>query len=112
MHFARQGDLEGVDTLIGIGNPAEQGGVAVSDLSNGEVCDGKAPAVDRSTRALWLALMILFSLIVGAAAGLLVWAGGDNPFVAVLTGGGAFGATLLLLLAIFHFATTDSKVGQ
>jgi hypothetical protein len=51
-------------------------------------------------------------LIVGAAAGLLVWAGGDNPSVAVLKGGGAFGATLLVLLAVFHFATTDAKVGK
>ncbi|BCJ41651.1 hypothetical protein GCM10010168_53510 [Actinoplanes ianthinogenes] len=65
--------------------------------------------MDSTARALWLALMIFFSLALGAVAGLLDWASGSNPFAAVLKGGGAFAATLLLLLAVFHFATSGSK---
>ena len=61
--------------------------------------------MNASTRALWLALIVFFGFVVAVLAGLLSWAGGDNPFTAVLTGGGAFGATVLLLLAIFYFAT-------
>jgi hypothetical protein len=98
-----------LDTDLSVGFPAEQGGVAVSDLSNGEVCDGKAPAVNASTRALWLALMVFFALVVGLLAGLLAWAGGDNPFAAVGGGGTAFGGTVLVLFAIFYFATHGPK---
>jgi hypothetical protein len=68
--------------------------------------------VNASTRALWLALMIFFALAVGTAAGLLTWAGGDNAFVAVLTGGASFGGTLLLLIAVFHVATAGSQAQQ
>jgi hypothetical protein len=51
--------------------------------------------------------MIFFSLVVGAVAGLLAWAGGDNPFAAVLKGGAAVGGVLFLLLTIFNFTTFD-----
>lgn len=61
--------------------------------------------MNASTRALWLALMIFFALVVGAVAGLLAWAAGNNPFAAVLKGEGSFGATVLVLLAVFYFAT-------
>jgi len=60
---------------------------------------------DASTRALWLALIVFFSFVVGVLAGLLAWAGGDNPFAAVRGGGMAFGGTVLVLFAIFYFAT-------
>ncbi|MEV6595559.1 hypothetical protein AB0M36_01690 [Actinoplanes sp. NPDC051346] len=66
--------------------------------------------MNASTRALWLALMVFFGMVVAVLAGLLSWAGGDSPFAAVLTGGGAFGATVLLLLAIFYFATASPGV--
>jgi hypothetical protein len=68
----------------------------------------KGSPMDAATRALWLALMIFFSLAVGVAAGVLAANGNTLP-VAVLTGGGSFGGTLLLLLAVFHFATADSR---
>jgi hypothetical protein len=64
--------------------------------------------VNASTRSLWLAVIILAGLIIGIAAGLLAWAGGQNPYVAILTGGGAFGAMVLFLFAIFQFATGNS----
>ena len=66
--------------------------------------------MNSATRALWLALMIFFSLIVGLVSGLLAWAAGGDPFSAVLKGGAACGGTLLLLLAVFHFATSGMKI--
>jgi hypothetical protein len=54
---------------------------------------------------LWLALMVFFSLVTGAAAGLLGWAGGADPFTAVRQGAAGFGGVLLLLFATFHFVT-------
>ena len=65
--------------------------------------------MNTGTRALWLALMTFFSLVLGAAAGLLQWAGGDSIPSSILTGGAALAATLLLLIAVFHFATSGSK---
>jgi hypothetical protein len=48
--------------------------------------------------------------IVDATAGLWCWAGGQQPASAILAGGSAFGATILILLAVFAFpnATGDS----
>lgn len=54
---------------------------------------------------LWPALMIFFSLIVGAVGGLLAWAGGENPYDSVQASATYFGGTLLLLSAVFYFAT-------
>jgi hypothetical protein len=65
--------------------------------------------MNTATRALWLAFMTLFSLVLGAAAGLLQWAGGDSIPSSILTGGAAFGAILLLLIAVYHFATSGAK---
>ncbi|GGQ67750.1 hypothetical protein [Couchioplanes azureus] len=61
--------------------------------------------MNTSTRALWLAFMILFGLLVGAAAGLLTWADGESSFAAVRAGGTSFGGALALLFGIFYFAT-------
>jgi len=58
---------------------------------------------DSTVRGLWLAIFTLTAVIVGAAAGLLAWAGGLNPPTAILTGGGALGGTLLLGLALVRF---------
>ncbi|MEV6602465.1 hypothetical protein AB0M36_37290 [Actinoplanes sp. NPDC051346] len=66
--------------------------------------------MNASTRPIWLALMIFFSLVVGAAAGILTRAGGDGLPVAVLTGGASFGGTLLLLMAVFQFTAADIKI--
>jgi hypothetical protein len=65
--------------------------------------------MDAATRFLWFALMLLFSLLVGGVAGLLVWADSNALAAAFLTGGGTFGGTLLLLLAVFHFLNADKK---
>ncbi|MEU4243946.1 hypothetical protein [Actinoplanes sp. NPDC026619] len=60
-------------------------------------------------RALWLALITLTAVIVGAAAGLLTWAAGNRPAGAVLAGGGTFGATVLVLLTVFAFMTATGS---
>jgi hypothetical protein len=54
---------------------------------------------------LWLALMLLFGLVVGAAAGVLDWAGGTNPFLAVEHAAASFAGVLALLLAVYYFVT-------
>lgn len=58
-----------------------------------------------TTRALWLAIATLAASIVAAATGLLAWVGGMNPPTAILTAGGAFAGTLLLILTAVRFTT-------
>ncbi|OJF10714.1 hypothetical protein [Couchioplanes caeruleus] len=54
-------------------------------------------------RALWFALMILASIMIGSATGLLAWVGGDTVAAAILEDGGTTGGSLALMLALFHF---------
>jgi hypothetical protein len=58
-----------------------------------------------TVRGLWLAITVLAAVLVGAGGGLLAWAGGMNPPTAILTGGGAFTGTVLLVLAMLRFVT-------
>jgi hypothetical protein len=48
----------------------------------------------------WIALSVLFALVVGSAAGVLAWLGGQTAALAVLTGGEAFVSTLTVGLVI------------
>lgn len=57
------------------------------------------------SRSIWMALVLIGAVIVGASSGLLAYAGGNNVPMAVLAGGGAFGATVLLLLALLNYAS-------
>jgi hypothetical protein len=59
----------------------------------------------QNLRALWLAVSVLSAGLVGASGGILSWLGGANPANAILTGAGAFVATVLLFLAIVRFLT-------
>lgn len=54
-------------------------------------------------RSLWLAIIMLTAAFVGATGGLLGWIGGLNPPTAILTGAGAFGGTVLLVLTVLRF---------
>ncbi|WP_112604654.1 hypothetical protein [Micromonospora noduli] len=63
---------------------------------------GKAIS-DPAIRGIWLAITALAGVIVGTAAGILGWAGGLNAPTAVLTGGGAFAGTILLVLTALRF---------
>jgi hypothetical protein len=58
-----------------------------------------------AVRALWLAVVLLFSCLVGLAGGGLAWISGENPAVAVLTGSGAFAAAVSLTILIISFVT-------
>jgi hypothetical protein len=51
--------------------------------------------------------ILLAAGVVSAIAGLLSHAAGNNIPAAILTGGGAFGATVGLLLAIAHYALAE-----
>jgi hypothetical protein len=59
--------------------------------------------MNSAIRALWFALMILASVVIGSAAGLLAWVDGDTVATAILKGGGSTGGSLALMLALFHF---------
>ena len=56
-----------------------------------------------TVRGLWLAITVLTAVLVGTAGGLLAWAGGMNPPTAILTGGGTFTGTVLLVLTVLRF---------
>ena len=56
-------------------------------------------------RAIWLAIFLLAAAMLGGICGLLSWLGGMNPANAVLSGGGAFGSAIVLILSLFYFAT-------
>lgn len=64
---------------------------------------GRPSLTGSTVRGLWLAIAILAAVLVGAAAGLLSWAGGLNPPNAVLAGGGAFGGAVMLAVALLRF---------
>lgn len=66
------------------------------------------PPPSPAPRSVWIALVLVVAVIVGAAAGLLAYAGGANAPTAVLTGGGAFAGTVLLLLALLNFGSGGS----
>jgi len=51
---------------------------------------------------LWVAVAVLLGLFVGAAAGVTAWSGNHHPGAAMLTGGGACGATITIFLLIIN----------
>ena len=51
---------------------------------------------------LWVAVVLLFGLIVGAAAGAIAWSGGHHTAAAMLAGGGACGGTVTLGLLVIN----------
>lgn len=63
----------------------------------------------QAPRSVWLALILLASTFVGAASGVLSYLGGTNVSLAVLTGGGAFGGTVLLFLTLYRYMTGESQ---
>ena len=61
--------------------------------------------MNASTRALWLAVIIILSLLIGVGAGVVTWISNRNPFAGILAGGASFGGTAILLLAMAAFLT-------
>lgn len=56
-----------------------------------------------SYRGPWMAIIALTATLVGAASGLLAWAGGANPPNAILVAGATLGGTAALIFAAFNF---------
>jgi hypothetical protein len=54
-------------------------------------------------RFIWICLILIIAVIVGASAGLLVFATGAHIALAVLAGGGAFAGSVKLLLDLMNF---------
>jgi hypothetical protein len=49
---------------------------------------------------IWIAIGIVSALLVGESAGFLAWLGGAKIPAAILTGGGAFVATITVVVLI------------
>ncbi|WP_281898107.1 hypothetical protein [Phytohabitans aurantiacus] len=56
--------------------------------------------IDLGLLGLWLAVGLLFSVIVGVAGGVLAWLSGQRPAAAIIAGGMAFGGAFTLVLAV------------
>lgn len=48
----------------------------------------------------WLALGLMFALLIGTAGGLLAWRSGQSPAAAILTGGYCFAGALTLIILL------------
>ncbi|MFF5077547.1 hypothetical protein ACFY36_10880 [Actinoplanes sp. NPDC000266] len=59
-------------------------------------------------RAVWIGFALIAGVLVGAATGLLSYAGGVPMPLAVVAGGGACGATIALVLTLVRYATDGS----
>jgi predicted branched-subunit amino acid permease len=66
------------------------------------------PQFGGSVRAIWIALIMIIAVMVGVAAGLLASASGASVATAVLTSGGTFAGTVMLLMALLNFALGKS----
>lgn len=51
---------------------------------------------------LWVAVAVLFGLIVGTAAGVIAWSGGYHAAAAVFAGSSACGGTITLCVLIIN----------
>lgn len=62
-----------------------------------------------SSRAIWTAVFLIFGIIVGTAAGWLAYASGVSLPGALLVGGGAFSAAVLLCFAVYKFVRGETN---
>jgi hypothetical protein len=58
-----------------------------------------------TSRAVWIAIVLLAATIVAAVAGLLTYAGGAKVPTAILAAGGAFVGATTFLLTLLIYAT-------
>jgi hypothetical protein len=65
------------------------------------------PPVPATSRGLWLAIIVLASVLVGVGAALLTRAAGATAPTAILAGGGAFATAVVVSLALWQFAMGD-----
>lgn len=69
---------------------------------------GRSPSAATS-RGLWAVVIVLTGALVGIVAALLSTAAGFGLPTAILTGGSAFAAAVIMQLAILHFVMTDQS---
>jgi hypothetical protein len=81
------------------------------DSTGTGIQQSRNPQLGESLRPIWIALILIVAVIVGTSAGLLAFASGAHVAVAVLTGGGTFAGTVMLLLALLKFALDKSSDG-
>jgi hypothetical protein len=103
-----------MSTVAGTPQPGNQPGAGVPQSASPPAAavpqSASPPAAGPGLlRAAWVALFLIFGIIVGTAAGALAFAGGLNVPGALLAGGGAFSATVLLSLALYKFATGEKS---
>ncbi|WP_305784198.1 hypothetical protein [Symbioplanes lichenis] len=66
--------------------------------------DRRPQVLTERSRRRQVAVVLILALVIGAAAGMLSLAAGNNVPSAVLTGGAAFAGSVGLLLALARFA--------
>lgn len=54
----------------------------------------------------WIAMALLFGILVGVGAGVLAWLAGALPAAAILVAGGAFTAAVTLIILIINVFRT------
>ena len=57
---------------------------------------------------IWLAIGVIFALIIGIGAGVIDWLGQRNVPLAILYGGAAFGGTMMLVIALIRLLSRRS----
>src|SRR4051812_10615503 len=74
------------------------------DIHSGRTCRSMT---DPNMRGLWLAVATLAAALVAVSAALLSWVNGGTTPEAALAGGGAFAASLMLLVTMLRFAADN-----
>ena len=59
----------------------------------------------KTTRGLWLAIMSIAAFVIGVTGGLLWYAAHKDVSEAVMTAAGAFAGSMMLMMAMMHFAS-------
>jgi hypothetical protein len=57
----------------------------------------------RSTKPIWMAIIVIAAALIGVAGGMLSWLADSSVPSAFLTGGASFGGAVLLMLAVVYF---------
>lgn len=58
-------------------------------------------------RAVWVAIILIASVMIAIVAGVLEWISGDKIVNAILAGGTAFGASALLIVTLIRFGSGE-----
>ena len=62
--------------------------------------------MNRDQRPLWIAVTLIASVGIGAVSAWLAFTSGHDPAKSALSGGGAFGGAVIVILALLDFAAS------